>query len=42
MTEYSVATVDGSDVSKVDQRLEESVLIAALEYVAAVGKNFSS
>ena len=38
MTEYSVATVDG----KVDQRLEESVLIAALEYVAAVGKNFNS
>lgn len=40
MAEYSVAAaVDGSDVSKDDQRLEESVLIAALEYVVAVGEN---
>ena len=39
MAAYSAATLDdGSDVSKDGQRLEESVLIAALEYVVAVGK----
>ena len=37
MIAYSESAADESDVSANNQRLEESVLIAALEYVVALG-----